>query len=64
MSMLESIQPYTPLIVMAINGVLAGWIVGSPFEGSSLVRNLIMGLVGAFLVAPWFGTISSNCQTV
>ena len=49
MSVLEQIRPYAPLIVLAINGVLAGWIVGSLFEGGRLVRNLIMGLVVAFL---------------
>jgi uncharacterized membrane protein YeaQ/YmgE (transglycosylase-associated protein family) len=49
MSIREQIQPYTPIIVMAINGLLAGWIVGSLFEGGRLGRNLVMGLVGAFL---------------
>jgi uncharacterized membrane protein YeaQ/YmgE (transglycosylase-associated protein family) len=49
MPMLEQIRPYMPLIVMAINGLLAGWIVGSLFEGGGLVRNLILGLLGAFL---------------
>ena len=49
MSTLEQIQPYTPLIIMAVNGLIAGWIVGLLFGGGGLIRNLIVGLVGAFL---------------
>jgi uncharacterized membrane protein YeaQ/YmgE (transglycosylase-associated protein family) len=49
MSTLEQIQPYTPLIIMAVNGLIAGWIVGMLFGGGGLIRNLIVGIVGAFI---------------
>jgi uncharacterized membrane protein YeaQ/YmgE (transglycosylase-associated protein family) len=49
MSALDQIQPYTPLIVMALNGLIAGWIVGELIGGGGLIRNLIVGIVGAFV---------------
>jgi len=49
MSALEQIRPYTPLIVMALNGLIAGWIVGVLLGGHGLIRNLIVGLIGAFV---------------
>jgi uncharacterized membrane protein YeaQ/YmgE (transglycosylase-associated protein family) len=49
MPTLDQIQPYTPLIVMALNGLIAGWIVGLLIGGGGLIRNLIVGIVGAFV---------------
>jgi uncharacterized membrane protein YeaQ/YmgE (transglycosylase-associated protein family) len=49
MPTLEQIQPYTPLIVMVVNGLIAGWIVGMLFGGGGLIRNLIVGIIGALL---------------
>jgi uncharacterized membrane protein YeaQ/YmgE (transglycosylase-associated protein family) len=46
---LEQIQPYTALIVMVVNGLIAGWIVGMLFGGGGLIRNLIVGIIGALL---------------
>ena len=43
------IQPYWPYIVMAINGLVAGWIAGQILGGGGLLRNLIVGVLGAFL---------------
>ena len=35
------------LVVMIINGLIAGWIVGLLLGGGGLIRNLIVGLIGA-----------------
>jgi uncharacterized membrane protein YeaQ/YmgE (transglycosylase-associated protein family) len=45
----EQIQPYTPLIVMAINGLIAGWFAGLLFGGGGLIRNLLVGIIGSFV---------------
>jgi uncharacterized membrane protein YeaQ/YmgE (transglycosylase-associated protein family) len=49
MPTLEQIQPYTPLIIMAINGLIAGWLAGLLVGGGGLIRNLFVGLIGAFV---------------
>jgi uncharacterized membrane protein YeaQ/YmgE (transglycosylase-associated protein family) len=49
MPTLEQIQPYTPLIVMAVNGLIAGWLAGLLLGGGGLIRNLIVGIIGAFV---------------
>jgi uncharacterized membrane protein YeaQ/YmgE (transglycosylase-associated protein family) len=46
---MEQIQPYTPLIVMAVNGLIAGWLAGLLFGGGGLIRNMLVGIVGAFV---------------
>lgn len=38
-----------PWVVMAINGVIAGWLAGMLLGGGGLIRNLVVGLIGAFL---------------
>src|SRR5260221_9055154 len=49
MPTLEQIQPYTPIIVMAVNGLIAGWLAGLLFGGGGLIRNMIVGIIGAFV---------------
>jgi uncharacterized membrane protein YeaQ/YmgE (transglycosylase-associated protein family) len=49
MPTLEQIQPYTPWIIMAVNGVIAGWLAGSLLGGGGLLRNLVVGIIGAFV---------------
>ena len=49
MPTLEQIQPYTPLIVMAVNGLIAGWLAGLLLGGGGLIRNLFVGIIGAFV---------------
>jgi uncharacterized membrane protein YeaQ/YmgE (transglycosylase-associated protein family) len=49
MPTLDQMQPYTPLIVMVLNGLIAGWIVGQLLGGGGLIRNLIVGLIGALV---------------
>lgn len=43
------IQPYWPFILMAINGMIAGWIAGQILGGGGLLRNIIVGIIGAFV---------------
>ncbi|MEM9357127.1 MAG: GlsB/YeaQ/YmgE family stress response membrane protein [Pseudomonadota bacterium] len=34
---------------MAINGLIAGWLAGQLLGGGGLIRNLLVGIIGAFL---------------
>lgn len=38
-----------PWVIMAINGVIAGWLAGQLVGGGGLIRNLIVGVIGAIL---------------
>ena len=49
MPTLEQIQPYTPYIIMGLNGLIAGWLAGSLLGGGGLLRNLVVGIIGAFV---------------
>ena len=49
MSTIQQIQPYTPLMIMVINGLIAGWLVGLSLGGGGLIRNLIVGIIGGFV---------------
>lgn len=46
---MEQLGPYAPWIVMAVNGLIAGWLAGQLLGGGGLIRNLIVGIIGAFL---------------
>ena len=43
----QQMQPYWPYIVMALNGIVAGWIAGQILGGGGLIRNLVVGIIGA-----------------
>ena len=49
MPTMDQIQPYTPLIVMAVNGLIAGWLAGLLLGGGGLIRNMLVGIIGAFV---------------
>jgi uncharacterized membrane protein YeaQ/YmgE (transglycosylase-associated protein family) len=49
MPTLEQIQPYTPWIIMGLNGLIAGWLAGLLLGGGGLIRNLLVGIIGAFV---------------
>lgn len=38
-----------PYVIMAINGVIAGWLAGQLLGGGGLIRNLVVGVLGAFI---------------
>lgn len=46
---MDQIQPYLPWIIMAVNGIIAGWLAGLLLGGGGLLRNLIVGIIGAFI---------------
>lgn len=46
---MEDLTPYWPFIVMALNGLIAGWLAGLLLGGGGLIRNLIVGVIGAFV---------------
>ena len=49
MPTLEQIQPYTPLIIMAVNGLIAGWLASLLLGGGGLIRMIVVGIIGAFV---------------
>ena len=49
MPTLEQIQPYTPYIVMVLNGLIAGWLAGLLLGGGGLIRNILVGVIGSFV---------------
>ena len=46
---MADLQPYMPYIIMGLNGLVAGWLAGLLLGGGGLFRNLIVGLIGAFV---------------
>jgi uncharacterized membrane protein YeaQ/YmgE (transglycosylase-associated protein family) len=36
-------------VVMAVNGLIAGWLAGQILGGGGLIRNLIVGVIGSFV---------------
>lgn len=49
MPTLDQLQPHMPLIVMALTGLIAGWLAGLLLGGGGLLRNLIVGIIGSFV---------------
>jgi uncharacterized membrane protein YeaQ/YmgE (transglycosylase-associated protein family) len=49
MPTMEQIQPYMPLIVMALNGLVAGFIASLLLGGGGLIRMILVGIIGAFV---------------
>ena len=46
---MAQLQPYMPLIILGIVGLVAGWLTGLLLGGGGLIRNLIVGVIGAFV---------------
>jgi uncharacterized membrane protein YeaQ/YmgE (transglycosylase-associated protein family) len=47
---MEDYAAYAPWIVMAINGLIAGWIASRLLGGrGGLIRDIFIGIIGAFL---------------
>ena len=46
---MEQLGPYGPWIVMAINGLIAGWLAGQLLGGGGFLRNILVGIIGAFI---------------
>jgi uncharacterized membrane protein YeaQ/YmgE (transglycosylase-associated protein family) len=46
---MAELQPYMPYIIMGLNGLIAGWLAGMLLGGGGLIRNLFVGVLGAFV---------------
>ena len=46
---MENYAAYAPWIVMAVNGLIAGWLAGLLFGGGGLIRNMLVGIIGSFV---------------
>ena len=46
---MEDYSAYWPWIVMALNGLIAGWIAGMILGGGGLLRNMFVGIIGAYI---------------
>jgi len=45
----EDYSAYMPWIVMAVNGLIAGWLAGLVLGGGGLIRNVFVGIIGSFV---------------
>jgi uncharacterized membrane protein YeaQ/YmgE (transglycosylase-associated protein family) len=46
---MADLQPYMPYIIMALTGLIAGWLASIVLGGGGLLRDLVVGILGAFL---------------
>jgi uncharacterized membrane protein YeaQ/YmgE (transglycosylase-associated protein family) len=46
---LQPYMPYMPYLVTALTGLVAGWLAGLLLGGGGLFRNLVVGILGAFI---------------
>lgn len=46
---MADLQPYWPYILMALNGLIAGWLASLLLGGGGLIRDLFIGILGAFV---------------
>jgi len=46
---MEGYSPYLPWIVMAVNGLVAGWLAGLLLGGGGLIRDIFVGIIGSFV---------------
>ena len=40
---------YWPYIIIAINGLIAGWIASALFGGGGLIRDIVVGVIGSLV---------------
>ncbi|MCP4779214.1 MAG: GlsB/YeaQ/YmgE family stress response membrane protein [Hyphomicrobium sp.] len=46
---MEDYSAYWPWTVMTLNGLIAGWIAGLILGGGGLLRNMFVGIIGAYI---------------
>ncbi len=46
---MEDYSAYWPWIIMALNGLIAGWLAGLLLGGGGLIRNMFVGIIGAYI---------------
>lgn len=65
----QQVQPYQNYIILAIVGLIAGWFAGQILGGGGLIRNLVVGILGAIVGGllwqqPWFPKIPYNFDAI
>lgn len=48
-SVMAFITENPALVIMLVNGLIAGWLAGLLLGGGGIIRNLIVGIIGAVL---------------
>ena len=46
---MENYAAYAPWIVMAVNGLIAGWLASLVLGGGGIIRDIFVGIIGAFV---------------
>jgi uncharacterized membrane protein YeaQ/YmgE (transglycosylase-associated protein family) len=46
---MENYATYAPWIVMAVNGLIAGWLASLVLGGGGIIRDIFVGIIGAFV---------------
>jgi len=46
---MENLTLYMPWIIMAVNGFIAGWLASLLLGGGGILRNIFVGIIGAFI---------------
>ena len=46
---MQDYSPYMPWIIMALNGLVAGWLAGLLLGGGGLIRDIFIGIIGSFV---------------
>jgi uncharacterized membrane protein YeaQ/YmgE (transglycosylase-associated protein family) len=42
-------SPFMPWIIMALNGLVAGWLASLLLGGGGLIRDIFIGIIGSFV---------------
>jgi uncharacterized membrane protein YeaQ/YmgE (transglycosylase-associated protein family) len=42
-------SPFMPWIIMALNGLVAGWLASLVLGGGGLIRDIFIGIIGSFV---------------
>ena len=46
---MENYAAYAPWVVMAFNGLIAGWLASLLLGGGGIIRDIFVGIIGAFV---------------
>ena len=46
---MENYATYAPWIVMAVNGLIAGWLASLLLGGGGIIRDIFVGIIGSFV---------------